>query len=194
MKRRANLGCRIPNMFEAALDGEFKGLYIEGEDIAQSDSEPSMSPRRSPRWSASSCKTCSERVGEVRACIPARLVFLEKDGTFTTPSDGFTRPQSDEAESGYADWNHAVALQRRRLPDEITTIRRRSWMRLAPDSDLHRRELRRIDELAASQWPCNAEHPEGTPTCILVNSCAARESSLVTDTCLPRRKSMRGSP
>jgi predicted molibdopterin-dependent oxidoreductase YjgC len=31
-------GLRIPNMFEAALDGEFKGLYIEGEDIAQSDS------------------------------------------------------------------------------------------------------------------------------------------------------------
>jgi len=24
-------------MFEAALDGEFKGLYLEGEDIAQSD-------------------------------------------------------------------------------------------------------------------------------------------------------------
>ena len=30
-------GLRIPNMFEAALDGDFKGLYIEGEDIAQSD-------------------------------------------------------------------------------------------------------------------------------------------------------------
>ena len=24
-------------MFDAALDGSFKGLYIEGEDIAQSD-------------------------------------------------------------------------------------------------------------------------------------------------------------
>ena len=30
-------GLRIPNMFEAALDGDFKALYIEGEDIAQSD-------------------------------------------------------------------------------------------------------------------------------------------------------------
>src|SRR6202022_4012714 len=26
-------GLRIPNMFEAALDGDFKGLYIEGGDI-----------------------------------------------------------------------------------------------------------------------------------------------------------------
>ena len=30
-------GLRIPNMFDAALDGSFKGIYIEGEDIAQSD-------------------------------------------------------------------------------------------------------------------------------------------------------------
>ena len=30
-------GLRIPNMFEAALDGSFKGLYCEGEDIVQSD-------------------------------------------------------------------------------------------------------------------------------------------------------------
>lgn len=30
-------GLRIPNMFEAALDGTFRGLYCQGEDIAQSD-------------------------------------------------------------------------------------------------------------------------------------------------------------
>lgn len=30
-------GLRIPNMFEAALDGSFKALYCQGEDIAQSD-------------------------------------------------------------------------------------------------------------------------------------------------------------
>ena len=30
-------GLRIPNMFDAALDGNFKGLYIQGEDIVQSD-------------------------------------------------------------------------------------------------------------------------------------------------------------
>ncbi|KAG0748305.1 hypothetical protein G6F24_015412 [Rhizopus arrhizus] len=30
-------GLRIPNMFEAALGGSFKGLYCQGEDIVQSD-------------------------------------------------------------------------------------------------------------------------------------------------------------
>jgi formate dehydrogenase major subunit len=30
-------GLRIPNMFDAALDGSFMGLYCQGEDIVQSD-------------------------------------------------------------------------------------------------------------------------------------------------------------
>ena len=30
-------GLRIPNMFDAALAGSFKGLYCQGEDIVQSD-------------------------------------------------------------------------------------------------------------------------------------------------------------
>ena len=30
-------GLRIPNMFDAAVDGTFKGLYVQGEDILQSD-------------------------------------------------------------------------------------------------------------------------------------------------------------
>src|SRR5579871_4276246 len=33
----AEPGLRIPNMFDAALDGSFRGIYIQGEDIAQSD-------------------------------------------------------------------------------------------------------------------------------------------------------------
>ena len=30
-------GFRIPNMFDAAIAGDFKGMYIQGEDFAQSD-------------------------------------------------------------------------------------------------------------------------------------------------------------
>ena len=52
-------GLRIPNMFDAALDGSFKGIYIEGEDIAQSDPNSITSPRRCKRWRSSSCTTSS---------------------------------------------------------------------------------------------------------------------------------------
>ena len=36
-------GLRIPNMFDSALDGSFRGLFVQGEDIAQSD--PNTAPR-----------------------------------------------------------------------------------------------------------------------------------------------------
>src|SRR5262249_34666594 len=35
----AEPGLRIPNMLDAAVEGTFRGIYIQGEDIAQSDPE-----------------------------------------------------------------------------------------------------------------------------------------------------------
>ncbi len=37
MKLAPEPGLRIPNMFDAAIEGTFKGLYVQGEDILQSD-------------------------------------------------------------------------------------------------------------------------------------------------------------
>ena len=37
VKLHSEPGLRIPNMFDAAICGDFKGLYCQGEDIAQSD-------------------------------------------------------------------------------------------------------------------------------------------------------------
>jgi len=39
MKLQGEPGLRIPNMFEAALDGDFKGLYIEGRGYCEIGSE-----------------------------------------------------------------------------------------------------------------------------------------------------------
>ncbi len=68
-------GLRIPNMFEAALDGEFKGLYIEGEDIAQSD------PNTQHVTAALTAMECIivqdlflNETGQVRTCVPAGLL------------------------------------------------------------------------------------------------------------------------
>ena len=37
VKLNTEPGLRIPNMFDAAVEGTFKGLYVQGEDILQSD-------------------------------------------------------------------------------------------------------------------------------------------------------------
>ena len=66
-------GLRIPNMFEAALDGEFKGLYIEGEDIAQSDPNTQhVTAALAVDGVHHRAGPVLERVGEVRARLPAR--------------------------------------------------------------------------------------------------------------------------
>ena len=68
-------GLRIPNMFEAALDGEFKALYIEGEDIAQSDPN---TQHVTAALTAMECIVVQDlflnEIGEVRARVPAGLV------------------------------------------------------------------------------------------------------------------------
>jgi formate dehydrogenase major subunit len=80
----AEPGLRIPNMFEAALDGEFKALYIQGEDIAQSD------PNTQHVTAALTAMECiivqdlflNESAKFAHVFLPGSS-FLEKDGTFT---------------------------------------------------------------------------------------------------------------
>src|SRR5580658_9757023 len=80
---RSEPGLRIPNMFEAALDGDFKALYIEGEDIGQSD------PNTQHVTAALSAMECiivqvlflNETAKFAHVFLPGST-FLEKDGTF----------------------------------------------------------------------------------------------------------------
>ena len=52
-------GLRIPNMLDAAIDGTFKGIYVQGEDIAQSDPNTQHIQRRFLPWNAWWSRTCS---------------------------------------------------------------------------------------------------------------------------------------
>ena len=73
-------GLRIPNMLDAAVDGSFKGIYIQGEDILQSDPDTHHvaaglardGMRRRPG-------SLPERDGELRARLPAR-VHVPREG------------------------------------------------------------------------------------------------------------------
>src|SRR5690606_19861406 len=77
-------GLRIPNMFDAALDGSFRGLFVQGEDIAQSD------PNTHHVEAALKAMVCivvqdlclNETARYAHVFLPGTS-FLEKDGTFT---------------------------------------------------------------------------------------------------------------
>jgi len=177
-------GLRIPNMFEAALDGEFKGLYIEGEDIAQSD------PNTQHVTAALTSMECiivqdlflNESAKFAHVFLPGSS-FLEKDGTFTNAERRISRVRKVmKPKAGYADWEITQLLSNAvgypmnyshpsEIMDEIA--------RLTPT--FTGVSFARIDELGSIQWPCNAQHPEGTPTMHVGEFVRGKGKFLVTE-------------
>ncbi|HUI60323.1 MAG TPA: formate dehydrogenase subunit alpha [Steroidobacteraceae bacterium] len=184
-------GLRIPNMFEAALDGEFKGLYIEGEDIAQSD------PNTQHVTASLTSMECiivqdlflNESAKFAHVFLPGSS-FMEKDGTFTNAERRISRVRKImEPKSGYADWEITQLLSNAmgypmtythpsEIMDEIA--------RLTPT--FTGVSFARIDELGSIQWPCNAEHPDGTPTMHIDHFVRGKGKFLVTEYVPTREK------
>jgi formate dehydrogenase major subunit len=159
-------GLRIPNMFEAALDGSFKGLYIQGEDLAQSD------PNIQHVTAALSAMECvvvqdlflNETANFAHVFLPGSS-FLEKDGTFTNAERRISRVRKVmEPLGGYADWEATVLLSNAlgypmhyahpsQIMDEIATL----------TPTFAGVTYEKLNRLGSIQWPCNDAAPNGTP-------------------------------
>ncbi len=160
-------GLRIPNMFEAALDGRFKGLYCQGEDIVQSD------PNTKHVTAALRAMECvvvqdiflNETAKYAHVFLPGAS-FLEKDGTFTNAERRISRVrQVMPPLAGKADWEVTVALANAlgypmqyahpsAIMDEIALL----------TPTFAGVNYNRLDESGSLQWPCNDDAPNGTPT------------------------------
>ncbi len=163
---QAEPGLRIPNMFDAAIHGSFKGLYCQGEDIVQSD------PNTQHVAAAMEAMECivvqdiflNETAKYAHVLLPG-TTFLEKDGTFTNAERRISRVRRVMAPlPGMADWEVTIALAKRlgyempyahpsQIMDEIA--------RLTPT--FRGVSYARLDEAGSLQWPCNDEAPDGTP-------------------------------
>jgi formate dehydrogenase major subunit len=159
-------GLRIPNMIDAAVDGTFKGIYIQGEDIVQSDPN---TQHISSGLAAMECVVVqdlflNETASYAHVFLPGAS-FLEKDGTFTNAERRISRVRKAiEPMAGLADWEATVALSNAlgypmhyNHPSEIMDEIARLTPTFAGVS------FDKIDELGSIQWPCNDKAPEGTP-------------------------------
>jgi len=159
-------GLRIPNMFDAALDGSFKGLYCQGEDIVQSD------PNTQHVTAALSAMECivvqdiflNETAMYAHVFLPGSS-FLEKDGTFTNAERRISRVRKVmPPKAMLADWEVTVQLSERlgypmnySHPSEIMA----EIASLTPT--FSGVSYAKLDQLGSIQWPCNENAPEGTP-------------------------------
>ncbi|MEW6022990.1 MAG: formate dehydrogenase subunit alpha [Pseudomonadota bacterium] len=160
-------GLRIPNMFDAALDGTFRGLYCEGEDLVQSD------PNTQHVTAALAAMECvvvqdlflNETAKYAHVFLPGSS-FLEKDGTFTNAERRISRVRKVmPAQAGKSDWEVTMMLANAlgypmhyahpgEIMDEIAAL----------TPTFRGVSYRRIEELGGSiQWPCNEAAPGGTP-------------------------------
>jgi len=159
-------GLRIPNMFDAALDGSFKGMYVQGEDLAQSDPD---TQHVTAALEALECLVVqdlflNETAKLAHVFLPGSS-FLEKDGTYTNAERRISRVRKVMPPlAGLADWEVTVALANAlgypmhydhpsQIMDEIA--------RLTPT--FKGVTFDKIDRLGSIQWPCNDKAPEGTP-------------------------------
>ena len=159
-------GFRIPNMLDAACAGEFKGIYIQGEDIAQSD------PNTQHVEEALGSMECvivqdlflNETAKFAHVFFPGTS-FLEKDGTFINAERRINRVRPVmRPKTGIAEWEVTQALARAlgypmrygsasEIMDEIAAL----------TPTFAGVSFAMLDRAHSVQWPCNEAAPEGTP-------------------------------
>ncbi len=160
-------GMRIPNMFDAALDGRFRGMYVQGEDFAQSDpnTQHVEAALRQLECLVVQDLFLNETAKFAHVFLPG-ATFLEKEGTFTNAERRISRVRRAVSPlAGLEDWqitqklanalgypmNYAAASE---IMDEIS--------RLTPT--FTGVSYAKLEQLGSIQWPCNEHTPEGTPT------------------------------
>ncbi|MEQ1541321.1 MAG: formate dehydrogenase subunit alpha [Novosphingobium sp.] len=159
-------GLRIPNMLDAAIDGTFRALYVQGEDILQSDPNTHHVAAGLAAMDLVIVHDLflNETASYAHVFLPGST-FLEKTGTFTNaerriqmvrkvmePANGLEDWQVTQelARAMGLDWKYADSGQ---IMDEIArltpTFAGVSHARLTAEGSL--------------QWPVDADHPDGSP-------------------------------
>lgn len=159
-------GLRIPNMLNAAEEGTFKGLLVQGEDIAQSD------PNTKHVTAGLAAMDCvivqdlflNETAAYAHVFFPGTS-FLEKDGTFTNAERRINRVRpAMRPKQGMDEWMTICQLSAAmgypmhynnaaEIMDEIA--------RVTPT--FKGVSFAKLDAVGSVQWPCNDAAPDGTP-------------------------------
>jgi len=159
-------GLRIPNMFDAALDGSFKALYVEGEDIAQSDPNSShvVAALSAMEFVVVQDIFMNETARYAHVFLPGSS-FLEKNGTFTNSERRISMVRKAMPPmAGKEDWEVTAALSNAlgypmeyKHPSEIMDEIAHLTPTFAGVS------FEKLERLGSVQWPCNDAAPGGTP-------------------------------
>ena len=177
-------GLRIPNMLDAAIDGSFRAIYIQGEDILQSDPNT--------HHVAAGLKAMdlvivhdlflNETANYAHVFLPGST-FLEKDGTFTNAERRIQLVRKVmEPANGLQDWEVTQELAKAmglgwnyQHPSEIMDEVARLTPTFAGVSHA------RLDAEGSLQWPVNEKSPDGSPIMHVDGFVRGKGKFMVTD-------------
>ncbi len=159
-------GLRIPNMFDEATAGTFKGLFVQGEDIAQSDPNTQHVTHALESLDILVVQDLflNETAAFAHVFLPGTS-FLEKDGTFTNAERRVNPVRMVMKEQqGMAEWEIVSRISTEMgypmkyasasaIMDEIASV----------TPTFRGISFEKLDRLGSVQWPCDDEAPEGTP-------------------------------
>jgi formate dehydrogenase major subunit len=176
-------GLRIPNMLDAAVEGTFLGLYIQGEDIAQSDPD---TKHVTAGLLAMECVVVhdlflNETANYAHVFLPG-ATFLEKDGTFINAERRINRVRKVmQPRAGLGDWEVTQAISNAmgykmhyNDPSEIMAEVARTTPTFAGVS------YEKLDA-GSVQWPCNESAPDGTPIMHLDHFVRGKGNFVITE-------------
>jgi formate dehydrogenase major subunit len=162
----AEPGLRIPNMFDAAIEGTFRGLFVHGEDIAQSDPNVQhvLTALGAMELVVVQDLFLNETAKFAHVILPGAS-FLEKDGTFTNAERRINRVRAVmKPKSGKHEWEIVCQIATAmgypmhyddpsQIMDEIASV----------TPTFAGVSFEKLDQVGSIQWPCDADNPHGTP-------------------------------
>jgi formate dehydrogenase major subunit len=164
-------GLRIPEMFDAAIDGRVRALYVLGEDIVATDPDTTH-----VRAAMAACDlVISQEIFLSKTAALADVVlpaasFLEKDGTFVNFDRRFQRvrpalPPPGQAKSDFEIVNLVAGALGVELGCPTPAAAMAECAPLAPlfAGITHDR----LDRDGALHWPCRSAADPGQPTLFL---------------------------
>jgi formate dehydrogenase major subunit len=160
-------GYRIPNMLDEACGGGFKGLYVQGEDIAQSDPNTLHVEEALRALDVLIVQDLflNETARFAHVFLPGTS-FLEKDGCFINAERRINRVRPvTKSATGKDEWEVTQDLANALGYDKMNFTSSAEIMdeiaALTPSFNAVSHAM--LDEKGSVQWPCNADAPEGTP-------------------------------
>ncbi len=177
-------GLRIPNMFDEACADQYKGIYIQGEDVAQSDPDTKHVEEALAKMECVVVQDLflNETAKFAHVFLPGTS-FLEKDGTFINAERRINRVRPVmKPQQGKDEWQITQDLAQAlgypmhyesaaEIMDEIAEL----------TPTFNNVSFGFLDEVGSVQWPCNEAAPMGTPIMHIDNFVRGKGLFIETD-------------